>query len=29
VTPQPVFPTPAGGKPFGEQHTHLLQGSGE
>jgi Flp pilus assembly secretin CpaC len=29
VTPQPVFPAPAGGKPFGEQHTQLLQGAGE
>ncbi len=29
VTPQPVFPTAAGGKPFGEQHTQLMQGSGE
>lgn len=29
VTPQPVFPTPAGGKPFGEQHEHLMQGAAE
>lgn len=25
VTPQPVFPTPSSGKPFGEQHETLLQ----
>ena len=24
VTPQPVFPTSAGGQPFGEQHSHLM-----
>jgi Flp pilus assembly secretin CpaC len=24
VTPQPVFPTSAGGSPFGEQHSHLM-----
>ena len=24
VTPQPVFPTAAGGQPFGEQHSHLI-----
>jgi pilus assembly protein CpaC len=29
VTPQPVYPTAAGGQPFGEQHTQLLQGQGQ
>ena len=29
VTPQPVYPTAAGGQPFGEQHAQLLQGQGQ
>ena len=29
VTPQPVFPTPASGQPFGQQHTQLMEGTAQ